>query len=99
MGAHREETSLGVERKFGNAGQVAAVGIEEEGFAALAAPFDRAADPARRPHHQGIFAIEQVLGAEAAADVAADHAHLVFVDAEHAAQRTLLDQDALPAGA
>ena len=41
--------------------EVAAIGVEEEGLAALAAPFDRAAEPARRPHDQDVFAIDEVL--------------------------------------
>ncbi len=41
----------------------------------------------------------RILGAETAADVTADHPHLVVGDAERAAQGTLLDQDALAAGA
>src|SRR5947209_6761274 len=84
--------SAAAERQLGDAGEITAVGIKEEGFAALAAPFDRTAKPARGPYHEDVFAIEQVLGAEPAADVAADHPHLALVDTENPAQGALLDQ-------
>ena len=81
--AHREELAVLVERELGVRHVVAAVRVGEERFAALARPLDRAVDALRRPDHRGLFGVQVDLGAEAAADVGRDHAHLVLRQPEH----------------
>ena len=73
--ADGEETPLGVERQLGRDGQIAALPVAEKRVAALAGPFDRPPDEARRPGKQRIFRVEQIARAEIAAHVAADAAH------------------------
>ena len=62
---------------------VAAVGVGQEGLAALGGPLDRPADALAGPHQRGLLAVEEDLRAEAAADIGCDDAHLVLRDAEH----------------
>ena len=50
---------------------------------ALAGPFDRPADPARRPGEHRVFRVEEIARAEIAAHVVAQHAHLLGRHAKH----------------
>ena len=61
---------------------VARLEIGEEGFATRGIPFHRPPDTACRPGQHGIFGIDRRTHAEAAADIAGDHAHLVHRHAE-----------------
>ena len=81
--ANGEEISVLVERQLGFDRQVAALIVAEERLAALAGPFDRPTDPARRPGEQRIFGVEEVARAEIAAHVLAHAAHLLRRHAEH----------------
>ena len=81
--AHRQELAVLVERKLGVRDVVAAVRVGQERFAAIGGPLDRTVDLFRRPDHRGLFGVEIDLGAEAAADVGRDHAHLVLGQAQH----------------
>ena len=62
---------------------VAAVFVGEDHLGAFAAPLHRPFDLARRPQRQPVLDILPALGAEAAADVAAHHAHLALRHLEH----------------
>src|SRR6266511_3208325 len=68
--AQRQKAAVGVERKLCLDDLVAALVVAEEGFRALAGPFDRSADASCGPGDQREFRIEDVAGAEIAADVA-----------------------------
>ena len=74
--ADGEELVVLVERQLGIGEHVARVLVGEQRFAALAAPFDRAAELARREQGQAMLDILPALGAEAAADIAGDDADL-----------------------
>jgi len=50
--AHGEESAVGVERQLGVARQIARLVVADEGFLSLAGPFDRPAEPLRRPHQR-----------------------------------------------
>ncbi len=54
------------------------MGVAQEGFAALAGPFHRAADALRGPGAHRLFRIDEDLGAEAPAHVRRDHPQLVL---------------------
>ena len=68
----REETPLGVERETRARDVVAPLRRGEEILVAVRDPFHLAAKPARREQHQHPFGIEEVLGAEATADIGRD---------------------------
>ena len=57
--------------------------VAQESFAALGDPLDRPAEGARRPQQQRVFGIDEVLGAEAAADVGRDDAQTLARQAEN----------------
>ena len=78
----REETPLVVERQPRARDVVAAVAVAEKMFGAIANPFHRPAQALGGDRGQRIFAIGKQLGAEAAADVGRDDAHLVGRDAQ-----------------
>ena len=81
--AHREELAVLVERQLRLRHVVAAVRVREEGLGALRGPLDRAVQLLRRPGDDGLLGVEVDLGAEAAADVGRDHAHLVLGQPQH----------------
>ena len=62
---------------------VAAMGVGQEGFAALGGPLDRPAHVFGGPDQRHVFGIQEDLRAETAADVGCDHPHLAFGQAEH----------------
>src|SRR3954451_5162267 len=57
---------------------VAAMGIAQESFRAIAIPFDRAPDLPPRPDADRLFGIDEDFRAEAAADIRRDHTELMF---------------------
>src|SRR6266478_7942012 len=81
--ADGEEIPLLVERQLGLDREVAPLIVAEERLAALAGPFDRLADAARRPGEQGVFGVEEIARPEIAAHVLAQNAHLFRWHAEH----------------
>ncbi len=81
--AHGEELAVLVERQFRLGHVIAAVRVRKEGFRAVRRPFDRAIDLFARPHQRGLFAVQVNLGAESAAHVRRNHAHLVLRQAQH----------------
>ena len=96
--AHREEMALAVERELGFDRQIPRLVVAEKGFLALAGPFDRAADPARRPGDQREFGIERAARPEIAADLVHDDTHLVLGDAEDLRQLLLRPHGAADPG-
>src|SRR6185437_5830981 len=80
-----EELAVRIERQLGIGDDVAAMLVGEERLAALAAPFDRPAELARRPERQAMLDILPALGAEAAADIAGDDANPGVGNLEHRA--------------
>jgi hypothetical protein len=78
-----EEMTILVERQFGQRVVVAAMGVGQEGFAAVAGPLDRPADLLAGPDQRGLFAVEIDLGAETTAHVGRHHTQLVLGDAQH----------------
>jgi len=78
MDAQTDEVAVGVETELDLGVVVAAVGIGEEGLAAAGRPLDRAAELVGAPGDEDFFGVVEDLGAEAAADIGRDHAHLVF---------------------
>ena len=87
----REETSLLVDRQPRGGDIVAAVAIAEKMLGALADPFDRLGAAVRRNGGERIFAIGKQLGAEAAADIGRDHAHLFGRQFHHRAADDVAD--------
>ena len=65
------------------ADMIAAVRVGQERFAALSCPFDAAVELFGAPGQAHVFGVQEDLGAEAAADVGCDHAHLVFGQAQY----------------
>src|ERR671912_38378 len=63
---------------------VAALGIADEMLTAVGDPFDRAPELLGSERAERIFAIDEGLGAEAAADIGRDHAKAPLVDLEAA---------------
>ncbi len=57
--------------------------VAEKRLLPLAVPFDRKAEPARRPGDEREFRVGRVPRAEIAADVAGDDPHLVLRQTEH----------------
>ena len=84
--AHGEEGAVGIERDLADREVVAALRAGDEVLAALRHPLHRPVQPARGLGRQGIFAVGEGLGAEAAADIAGDDADLVLRHPEHARQ-------------
>ena len=76
--AQGQEVAVRVQRQLGVGDVVARVLVGRNGLAALARPFHRAAELARRPQHQPVLGVLPALGAEGAADVAHDHADRVL---------------------
>ena len=83
MHAEAEELAVLVERQLGLGHMVAALAVGDETFLTLGHPFDGNADLLGRPGDDRLLAIEELLDAEAAADVGRDHPHLLLRDLEH----------------
>ena len=88
----REEAAIAVERQAGPDQAVAAMDGAGKILAAVADPADRAAEAARRPQHQHPFRIENVLHAEAAADVGNADAKFFSADAKHTIGEQVADR-------
>ena len=67
-----------VERQLGRDREVARLVVAQEGFLPLAGPFDRPADPPRRPGDEREFRVEGAARAEIAADLVHDDADFVL---------------------
>ncbi len=81
--AQREDPAVAVQRELRLAADVAAVRRGQEFLDALGAPFERHPVFARAPGKHDVFRIDAGLHAEAAADIADQHPHLVGRNAEH----------------
>ena len=79
----RQELAVFVDRQRGVAGMVAAMGVAQEGFRAVAVPLDVAVQLFRGPGQAHVFGIQVNLGAKAAAHVGCNHTHFVFRQAHH----------------
>jgi hypothetical protein len=80
--AHGEELAVLVHRHLGVAHVVAAVRVGQEALAALAVHL-MAVELLGRPGQAHVLGVQEDLGAEAAAHVGRDHAHLVLGQAQH----------------
>ena len=83
LDAERQELAVFVERQLGLGDVIAAVAIGDVAFRAARDPFDRPLDPLGGPGDDGLFAVVELLDAEAAADIGRDHAQLVLRDVQH----------------
>ena len=83
-----EKAPVAIERQGAFGDMIAALRIALERLIAPAHPFDRPAEAARRPQHQGMFRIDEIFHAEAAAEVARDDADLAWLQA-HALRRQI----------
>ncbi len=72
------DLAVAVERHLRLGDVVAAVGVGDETFRALAGPLHRPVELARRPQANDLFRIDENLRAEAAADVGGDDAQFVL---------------------
>src|SRR5262249_59693006 len=79
-----QKTPVGIERELGLCLMIASLMVGEEDLAAPGDPFDLSADPLRRPRDQHLLGVDEILGAEAAADIRRDKAQLLRFDAERA---------------
>ena len=73
--AQREKPALRIERQRSIGLMVARLMVGDEALAAGGDPFDRAADALGRPQDQRMLGIDEVLRAEAAADIGCDEPH------------------------
>ena len=80
---HAEKIAVPVHRKAGDRKIIAPLVVGQVPFRAVGDPFDRPAGPPRRPQNQYLFGIGAAAQAETAADVAGDHADILFGDAEN----------------
>ena len=80
LAAHAEEAAVVVERDFEVPILVALLDRGEKMLAPVLDPFDRPSQQQARRRQRHLFRIHDELGAEAAADVGRDHAHLVLVE-------------------
>ena len=78
-----EETAVCSERELGVGHVVAPVSVAEESFDPFRRPFDRATEHLRRPYHQSLLGIGELLHAEGAPDVARDHVEFLGGELEH----------------
>jgi hypothetical protein len=76
--AQREHLAVGVERELGLGDQVTAMRRGAEFLQPLRAPLHRPAQRARRVRNDDVFRVQAGLHAEAAADIADAHAHLLL---------------------
>ncbi len=81
--AHGQEFALVVERELRFDDEIARLIVAQERLVALDDPFHRAAEFARRPGDSCEFGIDHAAGAEIAADVLHQDAHLVRCNAKH----------------
>ena len=72
------DLALAVERHLRLGDVIAAMRVADEALRALAGPFHRPAELARRPQADDLLRIDEDLRAEAAADIGRDDAQLVF---------------------
>src|SRR5262249_39647119 len=91
--AHRQEAALLVERQLDLGGEVAALIVAEERFAALAYPLHRPADPLRRPQNQREFWKDRILGSEVSSDLIRHDANLLRLNPEDGGAFPLLTHD------
>ena len=96
--AQSQEPAFAVERELRPVDLVAALDIADETFAPVRDPLHRTADAACRPQHQRFFRIGDILGAEAAADIAGDDANALRRNAEHVAGKRAFDRVRLAGG-
>jgi hypothetical protein len=75
---HGEELAVGIHGHLGMADMVAAMRIGQEGLAAIGRPLDIAVELLGRPGQADILGIQKDLGAEAAAHIGRNHAHLAL---------------------
>ena len=80
--AQREERPVPVEGQLGGGDVVTAVLVGDESLAPVRRPLHRPSQPARGPQHQDHLGVEPAAHAEAAADLAGDHAHVALRDLE-----------------
>ena len=73
--AQRQKAAIGVERQGSLGAMIARLMVGQETLAAGGDPFDRAADAPRRPQDQHMLGIDEILRAEAAADIGRDKSH------------------------
>jgi hypothetical protein len=85
--AQRQDAAVGGQRQFGVRAHVAAVVRGQEFLAAVGGPLHRALQLPGAPGDRQVLGIGAGLHAEAAADVAHRHAHLLAREAQHVAQR------------
>src|SRR5690606_30712377 len=90
-----EEAAFLVHRHLPDRNVVAPLRIGEKMLVAVARPLHRPAETLRSLHDQGVFAVDEYLGAEAAADVRRHDAQLLPSDPEYACQDLLHRMDAL----
>jgi hypothetical protein len=90
-----QELARRIERQRRLGPQIARRMVGQEHLAAGGDPFHRPADPPRRPGDQDVLGIDEVLGAEAAADIGRDEAHVFRLDAEAAGGVVAVGVDAL----
>ncbi len=73
--AQRQKTAVRIQRQSRLGNLIARLVVGEENLAAGGDPFDRAADPPGRPQYQHMLGVDEILGAEAAADIRGDEPH------------------------
>ncbi len=96
--AHGEEIALGVERELGSDREIARLVVAQERLVPLARPFHRHLQPPRRPGDERELRIDHAAGAEIAADLAHDDAHLVRRHRENGGEIVLEPPHAAAAG-
>ena len=74
----RKKPARFVERHLGDGQVVPPLRVADKVLAAVRAPDDRTAEPPRGLEHERIFAVDEGLRAEAAADVVGRHLSLSF---------------------
>ena len=75
LDAQGEKAALRVERQCSLGHMVARLVVGEKNLAAGSDPLDRPADAPRRPEYQHMLGIDEILGAEPAADIGSDKPH------------------------
>ena len=86
---HAEEPAVLRQRHARGGDIVASLRVTDEMIRPLGRPFDGLAKFFRGDRDQRVFAIGEQLGAESAADVGADHAHLFHRNLQHGAAENL----------
>ena len=82
--AEAQELPVGIQRQRRPGQMVACLGVAEKALGAAAQPAHRQPQLARRPGHQDLLVIGEVLHAEAAAEVVREDAQAVLFDPENA---------------